>query len=132
MAYGIPSLDPFDPRFEGKRYWRGPVWVNVNYMLADGLQYYGYDDLARQLKVNTAELIAKHGMREYYDPKTGEGAGAVEFSWTAALVLSWLGEEDTEPRRSPTAVTPFVAAWSVSSQDLGLTAAPELMDAAAS
>ena len=28
----VPSLSPFDPRFEPRRYWRGPAWAIVNRM----------------------------------------------------------------------------------------------------
>jgi hypothetical protein len=31
---------------------------------------------------------------EYYDPDTGRGHGAESFSWTAALVLDLLYEEE--------------------------------------
>ncbi|RUV33399.1 hypothetical protein EOD29_32320, partial [Mesorhizobium sp. M1A.T.Ca.IN.004.03.1.1] len=27
----VPSHDPADPRFDAGRYWRGPVWLVVNY-----------------------------------------------------------------------------------------------------
>ena len=37
MQFGVASHDPADPRFEPRRYWRGPCWLVVNYMLADGL-----------------------------------------------------------------------------------------------
>jgi hypothetical protein len=30
------------------------------------------------------------GFREYFDPLTGAGLGARDFTWTAALALDWL------------------------------------------
>lgn len=41
--YGVPSLDPEDPRFEALRYWRGPVWIIINWMISNGLRHYGYE-----------------------------------------------------------------------------------------
>src|SRR5690606_2156865 len=34
VRYLIPSHDPRDARFEVRRYWRGPVWLVCNYMIA--------------------------------------------------------------------------------------------------
>ena len=37
VAHPVPSTAPDDPRFEPRRYWRGPVWAMVNWMIAEGL-----------------------------------------------------------------------------------------------
>lgn len=92
VQYGVPSLDPSDPKFEELRYWRGPVWAIVNYMITDGLRYYGYDGLAERVEDDTRELITDKGMYEYYSPLTGSGAGGSHFSWTAAMALAWLNK----------------------------------------
>jgi hypothetical protein len=35
-------------------------------------------------------MVAKSGCAEYFDPLTGEPAGAANFSWTAALTVDLL------------------------------------------
>ena len=45
---------------------------------------------AAELERTTVDLVAGSGMREYYDPLTGEGLGAHDFSWTAAAVIDIL------------------------------------------
>ena len=37
----ITTTDPEDPSFDPIRYWRGPVWVLVNWLVADGLRRTG-------------------------------------------------------------------------------------------
>lgn len=90
VNFGVPSLDPEEARFEPLRYWRGPVWVIVNYMIVDGLRHYGYDSLAERIETDTCDLVNTRGIHEYYDPITGAGAGGSHFSWTAAMCLAWL------------------------------------------
>jgi glycogen debranching enzyme len=85
--YLVPSTAPDDPHFEPRRYWRGPVWAVVNWMLAEGLAEENEQALAATLRADTAELIRTSGFSEYFDPLTGEGIGGGTFSWTAAVFL---------------------------------------------
>ncbi|MBL8589056.1 MAG: neutral trehalase, partial [Methylobacteriaceae bacterium] len=61
VALPAPSTDPRDPRFEPKRYWRGPVWAVVNWMIAEGLSRHGARDLADRLRRATGAAIARTG-----------------------------------------------------------------------
>jgi len=89
VRYGVPSCDPADPRFEPKRYWRGPVWLVVNRMIAEGLTDYGFDELAARIRGDSATLVETGGFYESFDPTTGNGVGGDRFSWTAAMWLDW-------------------------------------------
>jgi hypothetical protein len=85
-----PSVAADEPVFDPIKYWRGPVWVNVNWMLHHGLMRAGLHDLAARLKADTFALMGAHGMWEYFDPRpAGKGLGTDGFSWTAALALDW-------------------------------------------
>jgi glycogen debranching enzyme len=88
---GVASFDLLAPEFDRRRYWRGPVWANLNWLLARGLRGHGLDGPAAELDRTTVRLIEHSGMREYFDPLTGDGLGAYEFSWTAAAVTDILG-----------------------------------------
>jgi glycogen debranching enzyme len=80
------ASDAFDPR----RYWRGPVWINVNWFLVRGLEQLGLSAEAQQLAALTVELVSRSGFVEYYEPTTGEPLGARNFSWSAALTIDLL------------------------------------------
>jgi glycogen debranching enzyme len=86
----VPTTAISSPWFNPENYWRGPVWINTNWMLIHGLRGYGHSELARELQERTLSLVASAGFREYYNPKTGEGYGTDSFSWTAALTLDLL------------------------------------------
>lgn len=91
--FRVASHPPSDPRFDAKRYWRGPVWLVVNYMIADGLARAGQADAAARITASSLDLIRTSGFAEYYDPLDGEPLGGGRFTWTAAMVLEFLAME---------------------------------------
>lgn len=90
VAYVVPSHDPGSADFDGKRYWRGPAWLIVNYMIADGLERAGQDRAVTRIVGDSLRLIEKSGFAEYYDPVSGEPCGGTQFTWTAAMVIEFL------------------------------------------
>lgn len=88
--FGVPSHDPADPRFDGKRYWRGPSWLIINSLLAEGLKRGGFDAVAERVTNASLSLVQKGGFAEYYEPKDGTPAGGGSFTWTAAIALEIL------------------------------------------
>ena len=89
--YGLPSYDPQAEGFESLRYWRGPTWPIMNYLVGSGLEEQGQHDLAGRIRRDTARLMEMNGFAEYYDPLSGAPAGGGSFTWTAAVWLGWAG-----------------------------------------
>lgn len=86
----VPTVARDDPAYDPEAMWRGPVWLNVNYLLIDGLLRAGYPQLARELRARTLEMVLQgNGLYEYYHPESGaKPPRATEmFSWTAALFI---------------------------------------------
>ena len=87
---GVASYDLLATEFDRRRYWRGPIWANLNWLLARGLRAHRLAEQAAALDRTTLSLVDGAGMREYYDPLTGEGLGSEDFSWTAAVAVDML------------------------------------------
>ncbi len=84
VPYPLPTTAPGDPAFDPVAYWRGPTWVNLNWLLDTALD--------GRLRSPTLDLVEREGFHEYFDPVTGHGLGTDDFTWTAALALDWLTE----------------------------------------
>lgn len=87
---GVPSYDLTAADVDPHRYWRGPTWINTNWLLWTALRGQGEAALAERLAADLVGLVAGAGFREYFDPTTGAGLGADGFSWSAALALDVL------------------------------------------
>ncbi|CDP19898.1 unnamed protein product [Coffea canephora] len=83
-------------------YWRGPIWMNMNYRILSALHYYSredgpyrqrakaiYDDLRNNLIRNVVKNYHQTGyLWEQYDQQKGKGKGARVFTgWTSLVVL---------------------------------------------
>lgn len=99
-----PSVAASDPVFAAedkfllglRRYWRGPTWVNSAWLVWLGLVRLGYAERANELARRLAGAVASEGLREYYNPYTGRGMGAVQFGWST-LVLELLEPDPRVP-----------------------------------
>lgn len=88
----LPSWDPASASFEAQRYWCGPLWPQMNYMTERGLSEQGEHELAQSVRDGLCNAIEKSGFWECFNPLTGEGCVGSDFSWTAAVWLSWQSE----------------------------------------
>ncbi len=97
-----PSVSATDPTFSTKdthflglrRYWRGPAWINAAWLVWLGLVRLGYDEQAQVLVTRISGAVRSQGLREYYNPYTGQGMGAIDFGWSS-LVMELI---DPDPR----------------------------------
>ena len=87
--YLFPSINSRHKSFEEKRYWRGPVWINCNWIIYQGLKNKD-KSFAEMIRKKTINLVEKKKFREYYSCKSGLGMGAKNFSWSAALYLDFV------------------------------------------
>jgi glycogen debranching enzyme len=90
--YPVPTTPVDDPVFSPQNYWRGNVWMSVNWLIYRGLRRYGFFKEASQLAKRSLSLVEAHGFHEYFNPMTGQGYGPDQQSWTT-LVLDMLATE---------------------------------------
>ncbi|KAL6983886.1 ADP-ribosylation factor GTPase-activating protein gcs1 [Sarracenia purpurea var. burkii] len=110
--YGLRSLSKTSSMYMKRNtehdppYWRGPIWMNFNYMLLSSLHYYSkengpyrdkakiiYNDLRSNLIRNIVRNYQQTGyLWEQYDQKKGKGKGARVFTGWTSLVLLIMAE----------------------------------------
>lgn len=91
--YICPSFDVDSPLFDSKRYWRGPVWPQMNWMIYQGLKTYGFHETAKIARNDLLTLVEKLGFHEYFEAQKSvantldKGYGGDNFSWTASSII---------------------------------------------
>ena len=90
--YNISSLTREHKLFDSINYWRGPMWVNLTWLIINGLEQNNYTDLALKIKNNCIDKVKTIGYYEYFDSndvsnKLTSGCGDNRFSWTAAILI---------------------------------------------
>ena len=86
--FPVPSVAASDVSYNAeseKMIWRGPICMNLNWLLARGLKAHGYDSEARTIADRSKEAALKE-FREFYSAESGRGMRGTEFGWATAAV----------------------------------------------
>lgn len=95
-----PTTSLTSPDFNATRYWRGPIWPVINWLMWYSWDRIGEFEVADELRRVSLTQIQQSGFYEYMNPISGEGLGSNNQSWTAAVTLDWLaGAPITMPVR---------------------------------
>jgi neutral trehalase len=115
-ALPVPSVSADSPAYSDDM-WRGPVWVNHNYLVIEGLYEYEFFAEARELAAKTVGAVLsgyeKEGIAaEYFDAEGKRGTSELhrkagpgrrdppaigivrDYGWTASLTLRLLAERE--------------------------------------
>ncbi|XP_055594346.1 uncharacterized protein LOC129745350 isoform X2 [Uranotaenia lowii] len=106
--FGIRSLSKTSPFYmksntkDDPPYWRGQIWININYMILSALKTYShrqgpYQKQAAEIYSELRQNVIRNMFNQYqatgylwenYNDKTGKGRGCYPFTgWSALVVL---------------------------------------------
>ncbi|KAG5521860.1 hypothetical protein RHGRI_034177 [Rhododendron griersonianum] len=114
--YGLRSLSKTSSMYMKRNtehdppYWRGPIWMNMNYLILSSLHHYSkengpYKDKAKTMYSDLRSNLIRNIVRNYqqtgyfweqYDQKKGKGKGARVFTGWTSLVLLIMAEAYSE------------------------------------
>jgi glycogen debranching enzyme len=84
--FPVPTTPTDAETFAPDTYWRGNVWMFINWLIGQGLRRYGYHKMANELVARTLSLVQQSGIWEYYHPLTGQGFGATSYGWGLVML----------------------------------------------
>jgi len=90
--YVIPTISRNDPAFQDQYYWRGDIWGPTNYLVYQGINRYGEDEVALEFAQKSYTLFmedwqAQQRTNEQYYAWGGSAGGDVHYTWGALLCL---------------------------------------------
>ncbi|KAG7458588.1 hypothetical protein MATL_G00222070 [Megalops atlanticus] len=111
--YGLRSLSKSDPLYMKRNtehdapYWRGPIWININYLAVRALHHYGNAEgpyreaaaaLYQELRTNVVGNVYRQYLEtgyiwEQYNDTTGRGQGSHPFTGWSALTVLMMAEQ---------------------------------------
>lgn len=111
--YGLRSLSKADPLYMKRNteydapYWRGPIWININYLAVRALHHYSNTEgpykekaaaLYKELRTNIINNVYRQYVEtgyiwEQYNDSTGRGQGSHPFTGWSALTVLMMAEQ---------------------------------------
>lgn len=87
-TYPVTTSAMDEPTFKPDGFWRGDMWPPTNFLVAIGLNRYGYYDIAIDIANKMQELVEKYDGHAYerYNGVDGIGIGVKDYCWG---VVTW-------------------------------------------
>lgn len=87
--FPVPSVARNEETFSSGAMWRGPTWINTNWLLIRALERLGRAQLALSLCDKTLQMVQSEGMPklwEWYDPISGRALGNMDYGWSTLVI----------------------------------------------
>lgn len=111
--YGLRSLAKSSPLYMKRNtehdppYWRGQIWININYLALRSLHHYmradgPYADQAKEIYQELRKNVVSNVIKQYkvtgylweqYNDQTGKGSGCYPFTGWSALFVTIMAEK---------------------------------------
>lgn len=87
----FPVVAYSDREYRADNWWRGPVWMNIAYLMLEVLDGYGYAAQRDQAADRLVAMVTRN-VRPYelFDSRAGQGQGVIDYGWTSAVLLRLL------------------------------------------
>jgi hypothetical protein len=84
--YGMRYLPLDHERYQPDKYWRGPTWPQLNYLLFLACRRWDRELLAVRLAEMTRRGVHRADFSEFWNPETGQALAAGRQTWSAIVV----------------------------------------------
>jgi hypothetical protein len=85
--FGLAYVAREHPLYQPRLYWRGPAWMQLNYLVSLAAARWGRGDLAAAIGAMSRRAALASGFAEYWHPQTGEGYGAIPLTWSTLVTV---------------------------------------------
>jgi len=103
--FPVPTVPYNHPGFDEKHMWLGPVWINCNWLIIEGLHRQGFKKESEELAMKTVQMVGSvynederirtPQIVEWYRSPNGAPLGNDHFSWSCLvndLIIRFLND----------------------------------------
>ena len=84
----FPTVAYSDRRFDPEQWWRGPVWLNIAWVMTEVLRMHGFDRERKEAVRRLLDMMTRgDDLGELYSASTGRPLGAAGYGWTCAMFM---------------------------------------------
>lgn len=86
--FGPRGVHLGEPSYDPDRYWRGPSWPQLTYLIMIAAERAGEEAIAASVAKSLVGGASVSGLSEYWNPETGEGFGARPQTWAGIAICA--------------------------------------------